>query len=66
MTRDLKRISEKLDVQLLDHFIVGKKNVYSFANDIPEYVSSNEDYRKLIEKQAKTKDSKQHAFEIEM
>ncbi|HJF16626.1 MAG TPA: DNA repair protein RadC, partial [Globicatella sulfidifaciens] len=29
MTRDLKRISEKLDVQLLDHFIVGKKNVYS-------------------------------------
>ncbi|WP_058950453.1 JAB domain-containing protein [Oceanobacillus picturae] len=66
VTKGLKEISEKLDVQLLDHFIVGKKNVYSFAKDIPEYVSSNEDYRKSIEKQSKTKGSKQHACEMEL
>lgn len=66
VTKGLKRISEKLGVQLLDHFIVGKKNVYSFAKDIPEYVSSNEDYRKSIEKQSKTKCGKQHAFEMEL
>ncbi|WP_157724796.1 JAB domain-containing protein [Virgibacillus phasianinus] len=64
VTKGLKEISEKLDVQLLDHFIVGKKNVYSFANDIPEYVSSNGEYRKSIEKQPKAKGGKQHAFEM--
>lgn len=66
VTKGLKEISEKLDVQLLDHFIVGKKNVYSFAKDIPEHVSSNEGYRKSIEKQSKTKGGKQHAFEMEL
>lgn len=62
----MKEISEKLNVQLLDHFIVGKKSVYSFAEDSPEYVSANDDYRKSIQKQSKIKKDKQGAFEMEL
>src|SRR5699024_11367125 len=29
VTKGLKKVSEKLDIQLLDHFIVGKRNVFS-------------------------------------
>src|SRR5699024_5428289 len=33
VTKGLKMLSEKVDIQLLDHFVIGKKNVYSFAKE---------------------------------
>lgn len=55
LTDSLKDICEKLDVQLLDHFIAGKKNVFSFAKEGFDCVSDNEIYRKSIEEQSNMK-----------
>lgn len=66
VTRGLKEVSEKLDIQLLDHFIVGKRNVFSIAKEHPEYVSENEDYKEIIQKQSEMKNNKQGAFEMEL
>ena len=66
VTRGLKEVSEKLDIQLLDHFIVGKRNVFSIAKEYPEYVSENEDYKEIIQKQSEMKNNKQGAFEMEL
>src|SRR5699024_2225295 len=34
VTKGLKEVSEKLDIQLLDHFIVGKRNVFQLQRNI--------------------------------
>lgn len=65
VTKGLKTVSEKIDIQLLDHFVIGIKNVYSFAKEIPEYVSDNQDYKQAIRAQAKKK-HKQHEFDFEL
>src|SRR5699024_4435259 len=65
VTRGLKTLSEKVDIQLLDHFVIGKKNVYSFAKEMPEYVSDNQDYKQSIQLQAKKK-HKQREFDLEL
>ncbi|WP_162985801.1 JAB domain-containing protein [Virgibacillus sp. Bac330] len=66
ITKGLKEVSEKLNIQFLDHFIVGKESVYSFAKYIPEYVCRNKDYSSFVQKQAKIKRGKQMAFELEL
>ena len=66
VTKGLKKVSEKLDIQLLDHFIVGKRNVFSIAEEYPEYVSESEDYKKTIQKQSEMKQVKQGALEMEL
>ena len=65
VTKGLKKLSEKIDIQLLDHFVIGKKNVYSFAKETPEYVSDNQDYKQAIRAQAKKK-HKQREFDFEL
>lgn len=65
VTKGLKSLSEKVDIQLLDHFVIGKKNVYSFAKEMPEYVSDNQDYKQAIKTQAKKK-HKQREFDLEL
>src|SRR5690625_724054 len=65
VTKGLKTLSEKVDIQLLDHFVIGKKNVYSFAKEMPEYVSDNQDYKQAIRAQAKKK-HKQREFDLEL
>src|SRR5699024_1872464 len=65
VTKGLKTLSEKVDIQLLDHFVIGKKNVYSFAKEMPEYVSDNQDYKQAIRAQAKKK-HKQREFVLEL
>jgi len=65
VTKGLKTLSEKVDIQLLDHFVIGKKNVYSFAKEIPEYVSDNQEYKQSIQTQAKKK-NKQREFDFEL
>jgi len=65
VTKGLKTLSEKVDIQLLDHFVIGKNNVYSFAKEMPDYVSDNQDYQKTIRVQAKKK-HKQHEFDFEL
>ena len=65
VTKGLQTLSEKVDIQLLDHFVIGKKNVYSFAKEMPEYVSDNQDYKQAIQAQAKKK-YKQREFDLEL
>src|SRR5690625_2916607 len=65
VTKGLKSLSEKVDIQLLDHFVIGKKNVYSFVKEMPEYVSDNQDYKQAIRAQAKRK-HKQREFDFEL
>src|SRR5699024_10846047 len=65
VTKGLKTLSEKVDIQLLDHFVIGKKKVYSFAKEMPEYVSDNQDYKQTIEAKAKKK-HKQREFDFEL
>lgn len=65
VTKGLKKLSEKVDIQLLDHFVIGKKNVYSFAKEMPEYVSDNQEYKQTIQKQKKKK-HKQREFDFEL
>src|SRR5699024_1735844 len=65
VTKDLKTLSEKVDIQLLDHIVIGKKNVYSIAKEMPEYVSDNQDYKQDNRGQAKKK-HKQREFDLEL
>lgn len=65
VTKDLKTLSEKVDIHLLDHFVIGKKNVYSFAKEMPEYVSDNQDYKQAIKTQSNKK-HKQREFDLEL
>lgn len=63
VTKGLKEICEKIDIQLLDHFIVGKQKVYSFAKEGHDCVSDCEFYQKSIEKQSNVK-FKQRTFDL--
>src|SRR5699024_1926752 len=65
VTKGLQTLTEKVDIQQLDHFVIGKKNVYSFAKEMPEYVSDNQDYKQAIQAQAKKK-YKQREFDLEL
>src|SRR5690625_2746093 len=65
VTKGLKTLAEKVDIQLLDHFVVGKKKIYSFAEEMPEYVSENEEYKQSIKAQVRKK-HKQREFDFEL
>lgn len=64
ITSGLKVIGNALDVELLDHFIIGKEGVYSFAKEGHEQVVFNDEYKKAFEVSSK-KSSKQMAFDLE-
>src|SRR5699024_10890658 len=65
VTKGLKTLYEKVDIQLLDHIVIGEKNVYSFAKETHEYDSHNLDYKQAIQSQEKKK-HKQREFYFEI
>ena len=49
-------ISNKLGVELLDHYVVGKEGVYSFALHEDESINLNEEYYTSLNKKTKEKE----------
>lgn len=48
VTRRISKLSENLEVELLDHYIVGKRDVLSFADKVSWFESHNDDYQQKI------------------
>lgn len=50
VTNGIKNICEKLDMKLLDHYIIGKRRVYSFAEERELFVSEDKKYRQALKR----------------
>lgn len=48
VTRRIDNICEHLEVEFLDHYIVGKENIYSYDKDSQVFESTNLEYRNSI------------------
>lgn len=64
MTKQLGDVSERLDIELLDHFIVGKEGVYSFAKEGHDGITFNQEYQDVLKNDFKS-DNKQMKLDLE-
>lgn len=55
LTESIKRMSEVLELEFLDHFIVGKEGVFSIAEKVDGLQSSNLGYQTYIKSKTKIK-----------
>src|SRR5699024_10211052 len=62
-TNGLKTLTEKVDIQPVEHLLIRKKNEYMNEKERPEYVSENQDNKQAIRGQAKKK-HKQREFDL--
>lgn len=53
LTESIKRMSEVLELEFLDHFIVGKEGVFSIAERVDGLQSSNLGYQTYIKTKIK-------------
>lgn len=63
ITQILTEMCEKIDVDMLDHFVIGEKYVYSFAKEESEVVSENQKYKRALKRQSNKK-FRQQSFDL--
>lgn len=63
VTQTLTKMCEKINVDMLDHFVIGEKYVYSFAKEKTEVVSENQKYKHALKRQSNKK-FRQQSFDL--
>lgn len=58
MTRRLESMTEIFDLELLDHFIVGKEKTLSFSQEVSGFISNNTSYQDKMERLSTVKEDK--------
>ena len=58
MTRRLESMTEIFDLELLDHFIVGKEKTLSFSQEVSGFLSNNTSYQDKMERLSTVKEDK--------
>ncbi|NLD18595.1 MAG: hypothetical protein GX666_13640, partial [Tissierellia bacterium] len=58
MTNKIKNLTEIFDIELLDHFIIGKEKTLSFSQEIDSFQSENQSYQEKQEQVGSLKEDK--------
>lgn len=58
MTKRLENMTEIFDLELLDHFIVGKEKTLSFSQEVSGFLSNNTNYQDKIERMSTVREDK--------
>lgn len=58
MTNKIKNLTEIFDIELLDHFIVGKEKTLSFSQEVDSFQSENQSYQNKQEEMSLLKEDK--------
>lgn len=58
MTNKIKNLTEIFDIELLDHFIVGKEKTLSFSQEVDSFQSENQSYQDKQEEMSFLKEDK--------
>ncbi|MBU3194725.1 JAB domain-containing protein [Clostridium algidicarnis] len=58
MTNKIKNLTEIFDIELLDHFIVGKEKTLSFSQEVDSFQSENQSYQDKQEEMSLLKEDK--------
>ena len=58
MTNKIKNLTEIFDIELLDHFIVGKEKTLSFSQEVDSFQSGNQNYQDKQEEMSLLKEDK--------
>lgn len=58
MTNKIKNLTEIFDIELLDHFIVGKEKTLSFSQEVDSFQSENQNYQDKQEEMSLLKEDK--------
>lgn len=58
MTNKIKNLTEIFDIELLDHFIVGKEKTLSFSQEVDSFQSENQNYQDEQEEMSLLKEDK--------
>ena len=58
MTRRLESMTEIFDLELLDHFIVGKEKTLSFSQEVSGFLSNNSSYQDKMERLSTVKEDR--------
>lgn len=58
MTRRLESMTEIFDLELLDHFIVGKEKTLSFSQEVSGFLSNNSNYQDKMERMSTVREDK--------
>lgn len=58
MTNKIKNLTEIFDIELLDHFIVGKEKTLSFSQEVDSFQSENQSYQDKQEEMSLLKEEK--------
>lgn len=58
MTRRLENMTEIFELELLDHFIVGKEKTLSFSQEVSGFLSNNTGYQDKMERLSTVKEDK--------
>ena len=58
MTRRLENMTEIFELELLDHFIVGREKTLSFSQEVSGFLSNNTSYQDKMERMSTVKEDK--------
>ncbi|RBP42813.1 JAB domain-containing protein [Garciella nitratireducens] len=62
MTNKIKNLTEIFDIELLDHFIVGKEKTLSFSQEVDSFQSENQNYQDKQEEMSLFKEDKSNYY----